>query len=61
MLFRSAVLTLSLAVIVAIVAAATILRPRLGTARTWVLVAGPVIATAWLTTDVAMGLLPNLM
>lgn len=55
------VLTLALAGLVALVAAAVALRPRLGTARTWVLLTAPVVALAWVTTDVAMGLLPNLM
>lgn len=54
-------LTLVLAGLALAVVVATFARPRLGNARTWVLMVPPVVALAWLTTDLSMGLLPNLM
>lgn len=54
-------LTLALAGLGAVVAAAAYVRTRLGRARTWVLAAAPVAALAWIATDLAMSLLPNLI
>ncbi len=56
-----ALLTLALAGLVALVLVAAFARPRLGNARTWVLLGAPVIALSWIATDLAMALLPNLM
>lgn len=54
-------LTLALAALAgAVVVAAFGARP-LGRARAWVLMAAPVVAITWVSTDLAMGLLPNLM
>lgn len=55
------VLTLVLAGLAALVVASVFGRQRLGTARTWVLLSAPVIALAWLATDLGMALMPNLM
>ncbi len=54
-------LTLALAGCAVAVGASAFAVRALGRTRAWVLMAAPVVAIAWLTTDVAMGLLPNLM
>lgn len=40
---------------------ATYARARLGRARAWVLLSAPVVALAWIATDLGMSLLPNLV
>lgn len=54
-------LVLVLAGLGIVAGAATYARARLGRARTWVLAAAPIAALAWLATDLAMGLLPNVI
>lgn len=54
-------LTLVLAGLAVAIAAAVVARVRLGAVRAWVLVLPPVLALTWIATDLAMGLLPNLL
>lgn len=54
-------LTLCLALLLALTFAVIAARQRFGAALVWVVAAPVVIATAWLTTDVVMRLLPNLL
>ncbi|HPU14032.1 MAG TPA: sortase [Aeromicrobium sp.] len=54
-------LSLALAGLAVLVAIAAVSRPRLGTARTWVILVAPVMALSWMATDLGMALLPNLL
>lgn len=54
-------LTLCLGLLLALTLAVIAARQRFGAALVWVVATPVVIATAWLTTDVVMRLLPNLM
>lgn len=54
-------LTLCLGLLLALANGVIAARHRFGTALVWVVAAPVVIAVAWLTTDVVMRLLPNLM
>lgn len=54
-------LTLCLGLLLALTLGVIVARQRFGAALVWVVTAPVVIAVAWLTTDVVMRLLPNLM
>ncbi|SKB09585.1 sortase [Aeromicrobium choanae] len=54
-------LALVLAGVAAVVALATYARARLGRARAWVLLSAPLVALAWIATDLGVSLLPNLV
>ncbi len=54
-------LTLWLALFIAVVVATQIARQRWSRAQVWVVAIAPVLALSWLTTDTALRLLPNLI
>ena len=59
--FRSALLALCLGLLLALTFGVIAARQRFGAALVWVVTTPVVLAVAWLTTDVVMRLLPNLM
>lgn len=54
-------LALVLAALAVLTAVAAYARARLGRARAWVLLSAPLVALAWIATDLGMSLLPNLV